>query len=135
MRDKTEIKDTELGLSFIERLRPVDYKWDYRTDYVEIKEEEGNDLSLNIVRIIKEKDGSKKRNRYHHGLIAQEVKQVMDELNVDFGGYQDHKINGGEDQLTIGYTELVGPLIKALQELSAQNKELTNRVLALEKKL
>ena len=37
---------------------------------------------------------------------------------VDFGGYQDHKVNGGEDVLTIAYSELIGPLIKALQEVN-----------------
>jgi hypothetical protein len=141
LRDKADIIDTQLGLSFIERLRPVDYKWDYRMDYVETIEEGESDISSNIVVIHREKDGSKKHNRYHHGLLAQEVKQVMDEMNVDFGGYQDHKINGGADQLTIGYTEFVGPLIKAVQELAkqneelfVQNQELATRVLALENK-
>jgi hypothetical protein len=32
-RDKTDIKDTELGLNFVMKLRPVDYRWDYREDY------------------------------------------------------------------------------------------------------
>ena len=72
-------------------------------------------------------DGSKKRSRYHHGLIAQEVKAVLDAQGIDFGGYQDHKVKGGEDVLTIGYDELIAPLIKAIQELTA-------RVQALEAK-
>ena len=78
------------------------------------------------------KDGSKKRNRFHHGFIAQEVKVVMDEMNIDFGGYQDHKINGGEDQFTIGYSEFIAPLIKAVQELSSENKEINKRLNVLE---
>lgn len=102
-RDKADVQDTKLGLSFIKALRPVDFKWDMREDY------EG-----------KEKDGSKKRGRFHHGLIAQEVKQVMDQLGIDFGGYQDHSIAGGKDVLSLGYTELVGPLIRAIQELAAE---------------
>jgi phage shock protein A len=53
-------------------------------------------------------------------VIAQQVKEAMDELGVDFAGYQDHTIKGGCDVLTIGYTEFIGPLIKAVQELSAQ---------------
>ena len=53
-------------------------------------------------------------------MIAQEVKQTMDALGVDFGGYQDHSIKGGDAVLTIGYEELVAPLIKAIQELKAE---------------
>jgi len=137
-RDKTEIKDTELGLEFIERLRPVDYKWDQRKSYNEIKFEEFIDCSghHSVKPFLKNyiKNGSKKRNRFHHGFIAQDVKAVMDELNIDFGGYQDHKINGGEDQYTLGYSEFIAPLIKAVQELSNQNKEMRKRVILLEKK-
>ena len=103
LRDKTDIRDTVLGLDFINKLRPVDFRWDVREDYIE-----------------QPKDGSKKRDRFHHGLIAQEVKSTMDNLNVDFAGYQDHKINGGKDVLTIGYEELIGPLIKSIQDFSNQ---------------
>ena len=53
------------------------------------------------------KDGSKKRTRFHHGLIAQEVKEVADAQGVDFAGYQDHKIIGGKDTLTLGYLNLL----------------------------
>ena len=68
-------------------------------------------------------DGTHKRNRYHQGLIAQEVKQTMDAMGVDFGGYQDHTIKGGDAVLTIGYEELIAPLIKAIQELKAEFDE------------
>jgi hypothetical protein len=44
----------------------------------------------------------------------------MDAMGVDFGGYQDHKINGGEDVLSIGYDEMIAPLVKAIQELKAE---------------
>jgi hypothetical protein len=69
-------------------------------------------------------DGSKKRSRYHHGLIAQEVKAVLDAQGIDFGGYQDHKVKDGQDVLTIGYDELIAPLIKAIQELTSRVQEL-----------
>jgi hypothetical protein len=32
-RDKTDIRDTQLGLNFIMALRPRDFKWDMREDY------------------------------------------------------------------------------------------------------
>ena len=129
-RDKADIRDTQLGLGFIKALRPVDYKWDMREDYKQTKPsresyetaeayttaitqwQEANSLSnLNH-------DGTHKRNRYHHGLIAQEVKQVIEAHGIDFGGFQDHTINGGDDVLSIGYDELVAPMIKAIQELT-----------------
>ena len=74
------------------------------------------------------KDGSKVRQRYHYGLIADELKTTMDELGVDFGGYQDHSINGGMCVKSVGYAELISPLIKAVQELSAQVDDLKQQL-------
>lgn len=130
-RDKTDIRNTVLGSDFIMALRPVDFKWDMRDDYIEtITDEEGN------VKTIKhEKDGSKKRSRYHHGFIAQEVKEVMDAQKIDFGGYQDHSVNGGNDILTLGYEELIAPMIKTIQEQNALIQALEKRIKALEAKI
>jgi hypothetical protein len=69
-------------------------------------------------------NGSKKRNRYHHGLIAQEVKAVLDEQGMDFGGFQDHRMKGGDDVFSIGYAELIAPLIKSIQQLKARVEQL-----------
>ena len=136
LRDKAEVRDTVLGLDFINKLRPVDYKWDMREDY---RTGKLAPLGLNATNEEKEAykiltnewlesnkmenlthDGTHKRNRYHHGLIAQEVKGIIEESGVDFGGFQDHKLNGGEDVLSIGYDELIAPMIKAIQELKAE---------------
>jgi hypothetical protein len=131
IRDKTDIRNTSLGLDFINKLRPVDFKWDYREDYVryyqEEEEKDGKKITVTKHEILP-KDGSKKRNRYHHGLIAQEVKEVIDELGIDFGGYQDHSVKGGGDILSVGYQELVAPLIKAVQELSLQVEDLQSQL-------
>jgi hypothetical protein len=133
IRDKADVRDTQLGLGFINALRPVDYKWDARDDYKPARPEDITDKAAmaawveacNLSNITH--DGSKKRSRYHHGLIAQEVKAVLDAQGIDFGGYQDHKVKDGQDVLSIGYDELIAPLIKAIQELTA-------RVQALEAK-
>lgn len=127
-RDKTDIKDTEIGLEFIKKLRPVDYRWNYREDYKEVITTQNEDGTREKQTIIHENDGSKKRTRFHHGLIAQEVKQVADTLGFDFGGYQDHKISGGEDVLSIGYTELIAPMIKAIQQLNAKIELLESKL-------
>lgn len=107
LRDKADVQDTELGLSFIESLRPVDYRWDLREDY----RKAGESLA-NVV-----KDGSKKRTRFHHGFIAQELPE-------GFGGLQDHSKAGGEPVMSVGYDEFIAPLVKAVQELSTKVKEL-----------
>jgi len=135
-RDKADIRDTVLGLDFINELRPVDYKFDYREDYRPEKptplELDATEEEKDAYKIIMDEwvesckvdnlthDGTNKRSRYHHGLIAQEVKEVIDASGVDFGGFQDHKIGGGGDVLSIGYTELIAPMIKAIQELTAR---------------
>ena len=120
-RDKTDIRDTILGLDFIKSLRPVDFRWDYREDYIDRDPETHEITSV-------PKDGSRKRVRFHHGLIAQEVKEAADAQGVDFAGYKDHTITGGGDRLSLGYTELIAPLIKAVQELSAENEALKARL-------
>ena len=110
-RDKANVQDTILGLNFINALRPVDFKWDYREDYG-----------------WGEKDGSKTRRRFHHGLIAQEVKAACDAAEVDFGGLQDHAVNGGKDVMSIGYEELIAPMIKAIQELTVLTESLKAQI-------
>lgn len=60
----------------------------FREDYAECYEEE-DEFGQFIIKTRKlEKDGSKKCIRYHRGLIAQEVRTVMDEMGVDFGKFQ-----------------------------------------------
>ena len=139
IRDKADVRDTTLGLDFIMALRPVDFKWDLRESYntpppvvpsSEATEEEKANYKLQLEQWAQANDinnivhdGTHKRSRYHHGLIAQEVKQVLDDKGIDFGGYQDHAIKGGKDVKSIGYNELIAPLIKAIQELKKEFDE------------
>lgn len=135
-RDKTDIRDTTLGLDFIKQLRPVDYRWDMREDYrPKMPDQKPNESDEQFKTRIAawletsklsniQRDGSKKRSRYHHGLIAQEVKKTIDEIGVDFGGFQHHLLSGGDDVMSIGYDELIAPLIKAVQELSEEVERL-----------
>ena len=102
-RDKKDIKDSDLGLEFINKLRPVKYKWNLR-------------------------DGSMKGKRYHYGLSAQELEKVTKDLNIDFGGLQHHEVNGGHDVYSVGYTELISPMIKAIQELTNEINELKSEI-------
>lgn len=125
-RDKADIQDTDLGLAFVMALQPRKFRWDMREDYKPAppgpnasKEEwAAYDEACKLENLTH--DGTHKRNRFHQGLIAQEVKTTMDAMGVDFGGYQDHKVNGGQDSLSLGYEEMIAPLIKAIQELKAE---------------
>lgn len=141
IRDKTDIQDCTLGLDFINALRPVKYKWDYREDYFadvapkrgDFDSDEEYSTAYEQARVAffenPVKDGSKTRNREHHGLIAQEFKQLLDNLGVDHAAYQDHSANGGMDVKSIGYAELIPNLIKAIQEISAKVESLENGIL------
>ena len=132
IRDKADVRDTALGLDFINALRPVDFRWDMREDYRPDMPEKSEDESDEAFKSRMDEwhefvkmanittDGTHKRPRYHHGLIAQEVKSVIDTAGIDFGGFQDHKLSGGDDVLSLGYEELIAPLIKAVQELTAR---------------
>lgn len=131
-RDKADIQDTSLGLDFILKLHPVDYRWDYRDDYVSFEnvlDENGNDI---VKAKIHAKDGSKKRTRFHHGFIAQDIEALIKETGIDFGGYQDHLINGGGDVKSLGYEEFIAPMVKAIQELSSRVEALEKRMTIVE---
>lgn len=99
---KKEIEDIDLGLDFINQLRPVNFKF---------KENQSN--------------------RTHTGLIAQEVEKVLGKndkalliksINVD-------EETGEENtSYSLRYSELIAPLIKSIQELNAKVEELQNKV-------
>jgi len=104
--DKSNIADSDLGLSFVSQLTPRKY-------------------TLN--------DGDS--NRTHYGLIAQEVKTVLDNNNIntsDFAPYIKGEIldtnnqGTGEYKYGLRYTELISILIKAIQELDQRIEDLEN---------
>lgn len=68
--------------------------------------------------------------RWHFGLVAQQVKTVLDEAGVDASLF---KI-GPDGVQSLGYTELIAPMLKAIQEQQAQIESLVARVAALEAK-
>lgn len=115
-RDKIDIEDVKLGLDFINKLKPVEYRMNIRESYVDY-DEEGNAIEV-------ENDGSRSGKRKHMGLIAQDVKSVLDEMDVDYSFFQHHSVNGGKDVMSLSYEELISPLIKSIQELTSRVCEL-----------
>ena len=118
-RDKLDIEDSPLGLNFIMKLRPRKYRMNSREAYFE----EGEERDFTATN-----DGSKAGKRPHYGLVAQEVKETMNELGIDFAGYLDSKIDGGEDVLSLGYTEFIAPMIKAIQQQQQMIEQLQKEI-------
>jgi Protein of unknown function (DUF2793)/Chaperone of endosialidase len=121
-RDKTDVRDTVHGLAFIRALRPVDYRWNYREDYSPLAQADASSgaspLGKSTAKLTSPSTHKFRRNRYHSGLIAQDVEAVIKCFGHDFGGLQDHKKAGGDDIMTLGYSEFISPIIKAIQELA-----------------
>jgi hypothetical protein len=125
-RDKADIQPTNLGLNFIMALQPRMYRWDMREFYK--PERPGPEASQAELEAWREAcklsnlthDGTHKRSRFHQGLVAQEVKEVLTTLGVDFGGFRDCEVGGGDAQMGLEYTQFIAPLIKAIQELKAE---------------
>lgn len=116
-RRKTEILDSDLGLGFIAALRPVSFKWKVAENIVTAAAQPGDDP------IITPRAGV----RRHYGLIAQEVKTVLGDK--DFAGY----VVGAETGVQcLRYSEFIAPLIKAVQDLAGQVRDLSARLEALE---
>ena len=111
-RDKIDIQDSNHGLDFIKKLRARMWRWNHRERYsTPAMDENGKYYRKEVPN-----DGSRAGKRYHYGLIAQELQDILIKNNIDFGGFQDHNINNGEDVMSIGYNELIAPIIKAIQE-------------------
>ena len=66
--------------------------------------------------------------RQHYGLIAQDVKAALDAAGVDAAFWK----RGPDGAQSLAYSELIAPLIRAVQELAADNEALSGRVAALE---
>jgi hypothetical protein len=120
-RLKKEIKtNTDCGLGFINDLRTVTYKWKAPSDIA--VDVEGHNANIT----------QHSHTDKMYGFVAQEVKAAMDTHNItDFAGWTETPEDQGAIQ-GISYEMFVMPLVKAVQELSAENKALMTRIQALE---
>ena len=141
-RDKTDFKPISNGLKgFFFDVEFQTYRFDYRDAYIEHEEvqvgidpETAEPIFETRIKQLP-KDGSKAGARHHAGVVAQQVKRAMDKHGVDFGGYQDHKIKGGKDVLSIGYQQFI-PIIGAIvQDHEKKVIKLEDKVSSLEETL
>ena len=120
-RDKTDITEWTHGLSFINQLKPITYRWDKRTWYGTDEEPIGTP------------DGSKKKAKLHLGFLAQDALAV--EQSFGYASKKDDMlaVNLNEDETAYGmkYERLVVPLTKAVQELSAEIDKLKAEIAVL----
>ena len=132
-RNKTNITDSTLGLPFIKSLRPVSYKLkvsDKKIVKQVYRDKDGNladpmDDSANPAEVQTTVIAG---TRTHWGLIAQEVKTAIDSAGVDFAGWcLEDKTDSNSNQ-ALRYEEFIAPLIKAVQELSAEVETLKAKV-------
>ena len=139
-RDKADkrVIDGDTAVAFVRGLVPYLYKYDFRDDYFEeydiqtgIDPETAEPVFTTKLLPIP-KDGSKKRNRDHAGYLAQQVKELMDRLGIDFGMYQDHLVNDGCDVKTLAYEQTIPFVTKALDVAFTRLDELEKRIAALE---
>lgn len=114
---KELIEECPLGLDFIKRLAPKRYKWKDRTTTQKKWNEEKQEFFTEEVKV--------QHHRKNYGLIAQDVKQVLDDLQIatqDAAFYIDTSVNdpNNPQQFGLNYVQLIAPIIKAIQELAAQ---------------
>lgn len=126
-RTKKNVVVSDLGLEFINTLRPVKYQ--QRVAESIVTERPGKPTKKNRhpdpIRTIKKRAGT----RYHYGLIAQEVRAAALKHGVDDAAFWSLSDPADEQsQQALRYEELISPLIKAVQELSAEVVDLREQV-------
>jgi len=104
LRDKTNVEDIPHGLDFINALRPVKFDWNAR-------------------------DGSRVGKK-DYGFIAQELDQV--EQDFDSAEYTRLVHKNNPEKWEADPMKTYPILIKAIKELSEENKDLKSRIEALE---
>jgi hypothetical protein len=116
-RDKTDVTPLDMGLSFINKLEPVTYKWDKRVKY-----EEG-----------KTPDGTHKESWTDVGFLAQDVEKIEAEFGHKIEDETNLTTHMGEDGSAYGltYAKFVPMLVKSVQELSTQVDELKQELATL----
>lgn len=112
-RDKYDIEDLPLGLSFVNALRPRRYKWDKRDWYVdEVQKEDGT-----IETVIVPKDGSRAQTNWNEGFVAQEAKAALQAAGAEWFPLV---YESNPEKLEMSSGKLIPVLVKAIQELTAR---------------
>ena len=126
-RMKLDIQDSNLGINFIKKLKPVSYRKKTRKS-IALENENGE--------ILRDEDGNivyehEEGVRIHYGLIAQDVKRAIEDIGIDpntFAAWKLSDLNDLESTQSLAYIEFISPIIKAIQELSIKVDQLESRL-------
>ena len=103
-RDKKNIKDLDLGIDFLMKIKPRQFNWDRREWYPDNKS-----------------DGSKMNEEPTAGFIAQELDEVQTSENAD---WLNLVLKDNPEKLEATPGNLLPIIIKAIQDLKKENDEL-----------
>jgi trimeric autotransporter adhesin len=126
-RVKKNIQENVPGLTFITRLRPVSYNIDlaavdritHPPIHTDNKGVATESLATELATAYKAREQT-----VHTGFIAQEVEVAARSINYNFSGVD--AARNENDLYGLRYADFVVPLVKAVQELSAQNDQIRN---------
>jgi hypothetical protein len=122
-RYKQDIETSTAGLSFINDLRPVTFRW---------KKEK--DLPSNHRAYVEGSEAKTMNEKHNHGFIAQEVKTAIDAHSELKDGFNMWQADTRDGRQRVAPAELIPVLVKSIQELSAKIVTLETKVAALEAK-
>jgi len=100
VRDKRNVTALPVGLEFVNDLQPRQFEWDIRDSEVD-------------------------QGKAASGFIAQEVDAAVESHSAEYLGLVD---KNNPEQFTLTQTNLIPVMVKAIQELSAENKALRDRL-------
>jgi hypothetical protein len=107
-RDKKNIHDLSLGIDFLMKLKPRLFNWDRREWYKDNKS-----------------DGSKIQKTPSAGFIAQELDEVQTKENAE---WLNLVLKNNPEKLEATPGNLLPVMVKAIQELKAENNELKDKL-------
>ena len=130
-RLKNSITGSDLGLDFVNSLNPIRYKWNDaetpRYHYGLIAQELTS--SLSTFGHTSDDIGFINSSSLDTDLIALKGwEEEGGESLPDYEVYQSMVSSSADEELTVKYTELISPMIKAIQELSAKVVQLENQI-------
>ena len=102
-RDKKDITPLEAGINFIEKLQPVNFKWNMR---------DGGKIDIPET-----------------GFIAQDLQEAQKETNTIIPNLVNEN---NPEKLSVTYNYLLPVMVKAIQDLNKKNQELENKIKLLE---
>jgi trimeric autotransporter adhesin len=130
-RIKRNIQENVPGLAFINKLKPVTYHLDIAAadrimGVAPAKDDQGRIIPASFEAVAAR---TVKEAALQTGFVAQQVEAAAKEMGYEFSGVDAAK--NEHDLYGIRYAEFVAPLVKAVQELSAQSEQLRKELDAL----